>query len=298
MDEARLSAELRRLRSQEWRDMATRREIGCSWDSLSNRAKVITDILLQTEAISEFLLMSRLHEIALPEQNRSALTLENLGILPGNRFFHTIRRAIAPITVVTVLEESLANHLLVNATDDLYSAGGPMEGKRGYYDGRFAYGALDTKGGALWRIGPDGKQYRCVNDIAPHSAAPRTARAYEVGSSLRQIQEWGMKRCIAFTVLFDEHKKVLAQHRLLFARFHELDLEPKPKIEKTLKDGTLTLKSDVFVWGVLLSFMGGSRLADNAFDLLPGIPYSLLWDEATLGKPRIYGTGNSLFQKP
>jgi hypothetical protein len=55
------------------------------------------------------------------------------------------------------------------------------------------------------------------------------------------------------------------------------------------------LQSDAFCWGVCLDEDGDRPVPDNCFDLLPGIPYTLLWDTATLGEPRIVRLGNNYF---
>ena len=103
---------------------------------------------------------------------------------------------------------------------------------------------------------------------------------------------------VFYAALFDASSQPVAQHRILFHRFHELDLDPDPKIALTLENGTLTLRSKVFVWGVCLDIDGERAVTDNCFDLLPGVPYSLPWDRALLGEPKILRTGNGLFAIP
>lgn len=88
---------------------------------------------------------------------------------------------------------------------------------------------------------------------------------------------------------------LLAQHRVFFKPFHELGLFTNPDISLELTHGILTLRSDVFVWGVCLDIDGERDVAHNCFDLLPGVPYSLPWDIGKLGEPKILRTGNELF---
>ena len=287
--------------AQDWLEEAIQLHLGRTWSDLSERERTLARLLLPIEELSELLLAFRLRQLSLPpeKQDRSPLTPERLGIPPSSVLYHPARRALAPVTVATLVDHLSTGHYLVNSTDERYAAGRQIEGKRALYDGRFYYGVLDTKGRIFFATQPNGERIRCGNDITVHAAAPWSSEAYGAAKSTRHIQEQGKERCVAFTALLDdgERKQVLAQHRLLFARFHELDIEPEPVIELTLTDGILTLKSDVFVWGVLLSFGGYRPLQDNAFDLLPGIPYSLPWDEAALRKPRISATGNSLFLK-
>ncbi len=83
---------------------------------------------------------------------------------------------------------------------------------------------------------------------------------------------------------------MIAQHRLFLTRFHELSLAAA-QITLAVRDGVLTLRSAVFAWGVCLDVEGELPLADNCFDLLPGIPYRLPWP-AELGEPRVVRLGN------
>ena len=94
-----------------------------------------------------------------------------------------------------------------------------------------------------------------------------------------------------FAVLYDAAGAVVAQHRVLFSRFHEMNLVRNPAIEITVAGGVLALQSDVFCWGVCLDANGDTAVADNVFDLLPGVPYRVAWADA-LGAPRIARLGN------
>ena len=53
----------------------------------------------------------------------------------------------------------------------------------------------------------------------------------------------------------------------------------------------LTLNSDAFAWGVCLDVDGEAALADNCFDLLPGLPHTVPWP-AEPGEPRVVRVGN------
>jgi beta-mannosidase len=96
----------------------------------------------------------------------------------------------------------------------------------------------------------------------------------------------------AFAALFDSAGNLHAQHRLFLARFKDLDLaEPGVRV-KRLKD-SVSYASDVFVWGVVLDIDGESDLADNAFDLIPGLPYRVPLP-AGRPAPSVLRTGNDL----
>ena len=51
------------------------------------------------------------------------------------------------------------------------------------------------------------------------------------------------------------------------------------------------------MWGVCLDVEGDARLADNCFDLLPGVPYEVAW-AAELGAPRVARVGSCDAVKP
>ncbi len=104
-------------------------------------------------------------------------------------------------------------------------------------------------------------------------------------------EQVGTDRAGVFALLLADDR-VCAQHRLLVNRFSELHLTP-PQIALDRSGATLTLRAEAFVWGVCLDLDGELALADNAFDLLPGIAHTIPWPDA-LGDPRIVATGNGL----
>ncbi len=283
--------------TQPWREAAVRLWLGRELDAMEMDRPILAVTLLQIEELSALLLAYRIRQLSLPPENqdRTMLTPQRLGIAPSSLLYHPVRRVLAPVTVVTGVEEATTTHALLNSTDTRYTAGVRIDPERPIYECRFEYGTLDTLGRTFWRMGQDGQRYRLGNDIALHSAKPWTYQPYGVGKSLETIRELGTERVIAFTLLYDEQKRVIAQHRRLLRRFHELDLEPNPVIDLDLRHGVLTLRSDVFVWGIFLGWRD-SKFPDNVFDLLPGVPYSISWNEALYGTPAIRLTGNSLFR--
>lgn len=200
--------------------------------------------------------------------------------------YHPVRRAFQPVSVVAYEENALIHFALINETASHYHAGERLETDRPVYSAYFQYGLFDTLGKPS------------LSDLAPQGASANSVHAYGVGISKKQLLERGIERTGAFVVLYDKQKRVVAQHRVFFSRFHHLDLDPNPTIELALHDGVLTLRSDVFVWGVCLDIDGEQPVADNGFDLLPGVPYSLPWDETILGEPKVLRTGNGLFSTP
>jgi beta-mannosidase len=104
--------------------------------------------------------------------------------------------------------------------------------------------------------------------------------------------EWesqGTTRSGAFALL-TQNGQTVAQHRLFVERFKDLRFI-EPTIKHQRENGRLTLTSDGFAWGVCLDLDGELPLADNCFDLIPGIPYTLPWSD-DLGEPQILRLGN------
>jgi len=82
---------------------------------------------------------------------------------------------------------------------------------------------------------------------------------------------------------------LLARHRLVLPRWHELAWVPaQPTV--TVADGVATFTSPVFAWAVRLDLSGEMRLADDGFDLYPGLPHRIAWPHADA--PRIVDVGN------
>ena len=105
-------------------------------------------------------------------------------------------------------------------------------------------------------------------------------------------KEWesaGPNATGAFALLEDK-SGALSQHRLFIRRFKDLKFAA-PRIHLKLDRNVLTVTSPVFTWGVCLDVDGDLPLADNCFDLLPGIPYRLAWSRAC-GKPAVARCGS------
>ncbi|MEI6915084.1 MAG: hypothetical protein WCL39_08130, partial [Armatimonadota bacterium] len=66
---------------------------------------------------------------------------------------------------------------------------------------------------------------------------------------------------------------------------------PDVQIERQGSD--VVFSSDVFVWGITLNWDGDKPVADDVFDLLPGIPYRIQWPEAQ-PLPKIERIGSKL----
>lgn len=182
--------------------------------------------------------------------------------------YHPVRRAFQPISVVVVYEEEGFTVYGINDTPE------PWSGQV-----RFGVFMPDHVGeNSHWS-----ETYEC--HLPPNAAIP-------IGSTESTGKLTLSARGGGYAVLSDAEGKPVAQHRCFTERFKDLQLQRNPEIKQSLEDGILTLSSDVFCWGVCLDVDGEQPLTDNCFDLLPGIPYSLPWDEQALGEPRIIRLGN------
>jgi beta-mannosidase len=182
--------------------------------------------------------------------------------------YHPVRRAFQPVTVVATADEKEVTIWGVN------EQGAP-------WSGELRWGLFGLAGG------------RPVDERRAVSLEPNASTALaRLDRSVWQRQD--LKQSGAFAVLYQSDEPV-AQHKLLLERFKDLAFAD-PKIELALKGERLTLSCDAFAWGVCLDIDGERPLADNCFDLIPGVPYALPWNKS-LGEPRVLRTGNGFFGK-
>ncbi len=177
--------------------------------------------------------------------------------------YHPVRRAFQPVTVVVVADDTGVTVYGINDTPEDFS-------------GQLRYGLFNLAGGL---------------PLDESKTVTLTANASTplVRFDLRRWGKLGLTKSGAFAVLSRDGGRI-AQHRVFLERFKDLAFV-NPKINLTLKDNMLTLASDVFAWAVCLDVDGEAPLADNCFDLLPGIPYALPW-HPDLGKPTVVRVGS------
>jgi beta-mannosidase len=177
--------------------------------------------------------------------------------------FHPVRRAFQPVTVVVAAdEEEVVIYGINESTKD--------------FSGELRYGLFLLAGGM-----PVDRKQNVTLSANTSTALARFSRG-----------EWGKAdpaRSGAFATLH-RGRELVAQHRLFVERFKDLQFaEPKVRLDR--KDGLLTLACDQFVWGACLDVDGELPIADNCFDLLPGVPYRLAWPDS-LPAPRIVRIGS------
>jgi len=101
---------------------------------------------------------------------------------------------------------------------------------------------------------------------------------------------------IAFAVMSDLEGRVLAQDRILLRPFHEWGVStPRIDVSEVAGEGERCARyiSHAWVWGVVLDPSGRIDLADDVFDLLPGVPYEVPLKDGEAPRP-VAATGNDL----
>lgn len=181
--------------------------------------------------------------------------------------FHPVRRAFQPVSAVVAEDEGTVTVFGVNDSPNDWT-------------GDLRFGLFRFDGGLP------------LDDSRPVTL-PANASTPLAKISRADWEQQGFAQSGAFAALLADGR-VIAQHRLLLERFKDLALA-QPEIEMALaEDGlTLTLRSDVFAWGVCLDLNGETPLPDNCFDLLPGIERTMAWSPE-LGEPKVVALGNDL----
>jgi beta-mannosidase len=179
--------------------------------------------------------------------------------------YHPVRRAFRPVTVVVARD---GDEVGVHGVND-----GPQD-----WEGVLRFGVFAFAGGTPLE----------ETTVVRLSANSSTLLAR---LPLERWRKLGLETHGAFGVLLADGRPV-AQHRLLLERFSNLRLKDA-EVKVEVIAGEARFRSDVFVWGLCLDLDGESPVADDAFDLLPGVEYVVPW-EASLGVPRLRHTGNEL----
>lgn len=181
--------------------------------------------------------------------------------------YHPVRRAFEPVHVVAAVEGEKVIIVGVNDTQSMWY-------------GELRYGLFAISGGM-----PMSREVTvclAANDATVLAEFP--------------IAEWnsaGRRECGAFALLYHDGD-VIAQNRTFIERFKDLKWA-KPRISITRTETGIRFSSPTFVWGVSIDLNGEAKIADNAFDLLPGVPYTVPWpSDAPLPKVLRIGSLSAL----
>lgn len=166
--------------------------------------------------------------------------------------YHPVRRAFDPIQIIPALDGDQVTVYGVNDTLE------PWRGEA-------RYGLACFTGG------------RSLEQVVPVELAPNSATV--IGSlPLAEWQTLGYREAAAYATLWQDGRAV-RQNRLLMAPYKEIAW-PEAQVRVERQGDQAVFSSDVFCWGVCLDLDGETELADDAFDLLPGIPWSVSWPES------------------
>jgi len=174
--------------------------------------------------------------------------------------FHAVRRAFAPVSVVVAGEGDEVVVFGVNDGDQPCAA-------------QLRFGVFALSG--TYPFDQTIEVQLPPNASTRLASFPKTHWPRPAGSA-------------AFAVL-TRAGALLARNRLLLPKFKDLQWL-KPEVTVRLAAGRAVFESPTFVWAVCLDLNGEEPLADNLFDLYPGIPHAIEWSRRDA--PRILKVGN------
>jgi len=176
--------------------------------------------------------------------------------------YHPVRRAMARTAVVLAIAGDEVQVFAINDSQEVLTT-------------TLRYGVFRLSGGMVgdWTM-------PCTVPAHASTLVARFARSL-----------WSDDRGqIAFAEL-SAGDALLARNRLILPRFSELAWPVgQPVVTITVAAGIATFACPVYVWGVCLDLDGELDLADNMFDLYPGIPYRMPWSGTA--PPQIVRLGN------
>ncbi len=182
--------------------------------------------------------------------------------------FYPVRRAFAPISIVLIREKDLIKVIGVNDTPETFA-------------GQLRYGLFTLAG-----------EY--VLDQSIESQLLPNTSAELASFDAKLWEEKGFDKAVPYAML-TQGDRLIARGRLFDKRFYELSWE-KPEIKMERQGREIVFTSSCFAWGVCLDLEGEASLPDNFFDLWPGIPYKLVWEEEK-EIPAILKIGNLIERK-
>jgi beta-mannosidase len=107
---------------------------------------------------------------------------------------------------------------------------------------------------------------------------------------------------VYYGVLYDEHGQVLDWDRMILdlvvfdsIKAGDRPIEIEADLVETATGRMARYQSKTWIWNVVLDIDGEANVADNIFDLLPGIPYDVPMKEQESPEP-VKATGFSLFK--
>lgn len=247
--------------------------LGLKPDELSFEDYVFLSGLLQAEGLSEYInnYRRRMHSSA------SAIFWMYNDTWPASHgwtivdyylrrklSYHPVRRAFAPVQVVAAVEGEKILIVGINETPETWM-------------GEARFGLFNLMGGL-------------PVDVTQSVSLPSNQSTVIVEMPLSELERLGFENAGVFALLFQDDSTI-AQNRLFMAKFKDLKwTESDIRVERRGANAVFT--SDTFAWGVCLDPDGDSPIADDLFDLLPGIPYKVKWNP-DLALPEVRKKGNT-----
>jgi beta-mannosidase len=174
--------------------------------------------------------------------------------------FQPVRRALAPVSVVVAQEGGEVVVFGINETARTIRA-------------ELRYGVLSLAGGYP-------VDRRADVELPPNASTP-LARF--------PVKEWKNPAKSAAFAMLTRGGNLLARNRLFLPFFKDLKWAPA-KVRVRVENGRAVFESKAFAWGVCLDLDGETPLADNFFDVYPGVPYSIRWSGRK--PPKVLRVGN------
>ncbi len=178
--------------------------------------------------------------------------------------FHPVRRALAPVHLVLVEEGEEIVIFGINDTGE-------------FHRGQLRYGVFSLHGAYAL-------DEQCDVELSPNASTRLMAFPSATWSDRTASMPFAM---------LTQGGLLIARGRTFSLLFKEISW-PEANIQIRVQDGQAMFTCATFAWNVCLDLDGEEKLADNFFDIFPGIPYVMAWHQAT--PPRILHVGNRLSQ--
>jgi len=175
--------------------------------------------------------------------------------------FHPVRRAMAPVNVVIA---EAGNKIIIYGINDMPRA----------VQCSLRYGVFELAGNY--------KLDKCSEVNLPENASTPIA-SFDAKAWTERTQS------MCFATLSNAYGQLICRNKLYNDFLKELKW-PEAKVDVQVENGQAIFSADTFVLGVCLDLNGERKLADNFFDLYPGMEYRIAWNENA--PPAILHTGN------
>ena len=176
--------------------------------------------------------------------------------------FHPVRRAMAPVHLVLVEEADEVVVFGINETNE------PIRGE-------LRHGIFELAGAY-----PEDRTSSV--ELAPNASTPLVRLPAKL---------WKDRAASMPFAILTREGRLLARGRTYSSYFKDMTW-PEATVQVRVQNGEAIFECDTFAWNVCLDLDGEEPIADNFFDLYPGVPYSIPWNQKS--PPRVLHVGNEL----